>query len=229
MKNGKYSSKKGLNMKPLALLLALTLLVGGVVGGTIAWLTAKTNAVTNTFTVGDINITLEESDGLDFHFVPGDTLKKDPKVTVLENSEACYLFVKVTVSNNEITYKNAENKDVTVPVIDFEIADGWTFYNEGQNDKTAPTAFMNGTYYYYRNVAKVAADDDETTRGTEFNVIKGGTTDANGEVKVSQFVTKDMVTNLTNNQPAIVFDAAAVQSENISDVHTAFAQAVWAD
>lgn len=100
-KNGKYcNSKKGLNMKPLALLLALALVVGGVVGGTIAWLTAQTNAVTNTFTVGDIDIKLEETTGNDYPFVPGDTKTKDPKVTVLANSEKCYLFIKVTEENN---------------------------------------------------------------------------------------------------------------------------------
>ena len=62
MKNGKYcNGKKSLNMKPLAVLLALTLLVGCAIGGTIAWLTAQTGEVVNTFTVGDINIKLEET------------------------------------------------------------------------------------------------------------------------------------------------------------------------
>lgn len=109
-KNGKYcNGKKGLNMKPLAVFLALTLLVGCAVGGTIAWLTGQTDAVTNTFTVGDINIELDESSTTtsasgeikkNYLFVPGDTLEKDPKVTVKANSEDCYLFVKVTSTNN---------------------------------------------------------------------------------------------------------------------------------
>ena len=85
-KNGKYcNSKKGLNMKPLALLLALALVVGGVVGGTIAWLTAQTGTVTNTFTVGDIEITLTETGAANnaksFKIVPGGKDTKDPKIT----------------------------------------------------------------------------------------------------------------------------------------------------
>mgnify|MGYP002657696211 FL=1 len=47
--------------KTLALVLALTLLVAGVVGGTLAWLTDRTAEVKHTFTVGDINIDLTET------------------------------------------------------------------------------------------------------------------------------------------------------------------------
>ena len=99
-KNGKYCNKKSLNMKPLALLLALTLLVGCAVGGTIAWLTSETTDVQNTFTVGDINIELNESEidndrNRSYNFVPGDTLPKDPKVTVQPNSEG---FITLTLT-----------------------------------------------------------------------------------------------------------------------------------
>ena len=92
--------------KTLALVLALTLLVAGVVGGTLAWLTDRTTEVKNTFTVGDINIDLTETT-TDYKMVPGNTIAKDPTVTVKANSEACWLFVKVTESenlNNFITY-----------------------------------------------------------------------------------------------------------------------------
>ena len=85
--------------KTLALVLALTLLVAGVVGGTLAWLTDQTAEVKNTFTVGDINIGLTETT-TDYKMVPGNTIAKDPTVTVKANSEACWLFVKVTESTN---------------------------------------------------------------------------------------------------------------------------------
>ena len=67
--------------KILALVLALTLLVAGVVGGTLAWLTDRTAEVKNTFTVGDINIGLTETTA-DYKMVPGNTIAKDPTVTV---------------------------------------------------------------------------------------------------------------------------------------------------
>lgn len=79
-------------------LLALVMVVS--VGGTIAWLTAQTAPVTNTFTVGNINIDLDESDDLDLKMVPGNTIAKDPKVTVVGGSEDCWLFVKVEESDN---------------------------------------------------------------------------------------------------------------------------------
>lgn len=116
--------------KTLALVLALTLLVAGVVGGTLAWLTDQTDEVTNTFTVGDINIDLTETT-TNYKMVPGNTIAKDPTVTVKANSEACWLFVQVTESTNL--------KDF----ITYAIAEGWTELEAG---------------VYYREVPASAAD-----------------------------------------------------------------------
>ena len=63
--------------KTVALLLALTLVLGVVAGGTIAWLTDTTTPVKNTFTTSDITVNLEETkgtnitDGKSFQMVPG--------------------------------------------------------------------------------------------------------------------------------------------------------------
>lgn len=78
---------------------ALTLVLCFAVAGTLAWLVAHTDPVTNTFTVGDINITLTEST-TEYKMVPGNTISKDPTVTVKAGSEACWLFVKVEKSAN---------------------------------------------------------------------------------------------------------------------------------
>lgn len=118
--------------KALALVLALTLLVAGIVGGTLAWLTDRTAEVKNTFTVGDINIDLTETTA-DYKMVPGNTIAKDPTVTVKANSEACWLFVKVTEST--------DLKDF----ITYAIAEGWTALPD-----------VNGVYY--REVPASAAD-----------------------------------------------------------------------
>lgn len=116
--------------KTLALVLALTLLVAGVVGGTLAWLTDRTAEVKNTFTVGDINIDLTETNR-DYKMVPGNKLDKDPTVIVKAESEACWLFVKVTESENLDTF------------ITYAIAEGWTELQDG---------------VYYREVPASAAD-----------------------------------------------------------------------
>ena len=50
------------SVKLIAAVQAIVLVVGGVVGGTVAWLIATPDPVVNTFTYGDIDITLTETD-----------------------------------------------------------------------------------------------------------------------------------------------------------------------
>lgn len=103
--------------KILALVLACIVCVGIGIGGTLAWLTATTDDVKNTFTTSDINITLEETAGgenREFKMVPGWTITKDPKVTVVTGSEDCYLFVKLEKSANFDSFMT------------YTVADGWT-------------------------------------------------------------------------------------------------------
>ena len=127
MKTGKYMKKKP--VKGVALILVLTLLLGCGIGGTLAWLMDSTSTVTNTFTVGNIDITLDEArvdqDGnfLDkdknvvdtlaeaervtnnqYQAIPGKTYSKDPTLTVTKGNEKCYLFVKFVQSGNPSTY-----------------------------------------------------------------------------------------------------------------------------
>lgn len=85
--------------KKVLSIVAVVLVLCCAIGGTLAWLTDKTDPVVNTFTVGDINIELKETT-TNYKMVPGNTITKDPKVTVKANSEACWLFVKVEKSSN---------------------------------------------------------------------------------------------------------------------------------
>lgn len=103
--------------KGLALVLALTLLVVGVVAGTLAWLTAKSDVVTNTFTTSDIKVELKETIGTEYKMIPGYTISKNPKATVLSGSEECYLFVKLDKSANFDAY------------LEYAVAEGWTQLN----------------------------------------------------------------------------------------------------
>ena len=100
--------------KTLALLLSLVLVFGVIAGGTLAWLTAKSDTVTNTFTTSDIKVELKESTGASYKMIPGYTISKDPKATVLTGSEECYLFVKLDKSAGFDTY------------LEYAIASGWT-------------------------------------------------------------------------------------------------------
>ena len=136
--------------KVLALVLALTLLVAGIVGGTLAWLTDQTAEVKNTFTVGDINIGLTETT-TDYKMVPGNTIAKNPTVTVKADSEACWLFVKVTESTD---LKN---------FITYAIAEGWT-------------ALPGVDGVYYREVPASAADQTFSVLADDAVTVKSDVT-----------------------------------------------------
>ena len=94
----------------LALVGCAILLVAGSIAGTMAYLKSTPGTVTNTFTVGKVVITLDETkvdeygvavEGAarvtanSYKLIPGHTYKKDPTIHVESGSEACWLFVKV--------------------------------------------------------------------------------------------------------------------------------------
>ena len=190
----------------LTLVFALALALG--IGGTVAWLTAQTTPVVNTFTVGDINITLTETgttnNAKNYTFVPGDTLAKAPKVTVTAGSEDCYLFVKVEEANNTAT-------DLTGKVINWSV-------DTGTDQAPQWKAVPGHDGYWYREVASATSD-------SEFYVLTGGTTkNLNGQVTVNENVTKEMVGALKNTPPTITVTAAAVQKDNVADVTAAWAK-----
>ena len=102
--------KKRISIAVSVVALAL-LLIAGTVAVTVAYLTSKTDTVTNTFTVGNVTITLDEtkvgSDGKaatpaertienSYKLFPNGEYLKDPTIHVDAASSDCYLFVKVT-------------------------------------------------------------------------------------------------------------------------------------
>ena len=150
----KTRNNNGISVRLLVMILALTLIVGGIVGGSVAWLTAQTAPVVNTFTVGDINITLAETTNA-FKMVPGNPIAKDPKVTVEAGSEACWLFVKVEESSNLDNF------------VTYTIADGWTKLSENGN-----------TAVYYREVAAIPSTGNDSS----FYVLKDNKVTVNDNV-----------------------------------------------
>ena len=102
--------------KVVLMSLATCLMAFTIIGGTVAWLMTKTDSVVNVFTYGDINITLKETTGENYKMVPGNTIAKDPKITVLKDSEDSYLFVKIEESTD------AKLSDY----IEYTLANCWT-------------------------------------------------------------------------------------------------------
>lgn len=212
MKNGKYAKRRGVASKTLALVVVMMLVIGCTIGGTIAWLTDETDSVTNTFTVGDINITLTETYNKDTNgdttndawvgkMVPGNTLSKDPKVTVKAGSEACWLFVKVEKSSNLDDF------------ITYTVNSGWTAgEGTGEGKNGVPVGV------YYREVSALTTEDaaDEV-----FGVL------TDNQVTVKDAVTKAMMNDLQKDdatQPTLTFTAYAVQKDNIADAATAWSK-----
>ena len=191
--------KRSAGSKLVLMLLAVTFVLCGIIGGTVAWLIADTDPVVNTFTYGDINITIEETDAdgdgnpdaNEYPMVPGNPIEKDPKVTVLANSENAWLFVKLEKSVNFDDFMT------------YEIAAGWT-------------ALDGVTGVYYRTVDKSASN-------AEFIVLKDNTVNVKGEV------TKEMLNALdangASNYPTLTVTAYAVQRDsNITTATDAWAK-----
>lgn len=119
--------------------LAAVALIGAIgVGSTFAYLSSKTGTVVNTFTVGNVVITLDEKDtdnstqnaerdqaNAYTDMIPGSSYEKDPTVHVAANSENCYVFVKVTGldANKDALVINAFNTNL-VKVDGSNTADG---------------------------------------------------------------------------------------------------------
>lgn len=191
-----YEKRRSVSGRLFVLMLALVLVLGCAVGGTVAWLVAKTDPVVNTFTYGDINITLTETTGEDYKIIPGVDIGKDPKVTVKAGSEACWLFVKV----EEKDWPAFKEADGTTKKVSYAMANGW--------------AALDGVAgVYYREVDAVTAD-------TSFGILAGDI------VTVSENLTKTEVNSITaGTQPTLTFTAYAVQKDGMADAAAAWAAA----
>ena len=180
----------------LTVLCAAALVVASVLG-TMAFLTS-TDTVTNTFTVGNVNITLDEApvnvngdaisgdrvDANSYKLIPGKTYDKDPIVHVTNGSENCYVFVKIDnqISNLEATGDTTIAAQMAVK--------GWKQLN-------------NTNVYYQEN--PVAANSNITV--FEHFTLSD---DAN-------------VSNYTGKQ--IIVNAYAIQAEGFDDAAAAWAAA----
>lgn len=183
--------RRGISTKTLVALLSLVLLLGCSLGGTLAWLADSTGPVTNTFTVGDIDITLVETTE-DYKIVPGVNIAKDPKVTVKANSEACWLFVKIEESANwpdELTYAVATG---------WEELEGGVYYRQvGASEKAQEFYVLAGEGVYANGMVTVSdtltkselqelASNNPTLTFTAYAVQQEGVADAETAWEIAQ-------------------------------------------
>ena len=220
--------KKNLKKALLAVCCA-ALLVCVSIGATVAYLTS-TKEVVNTFTVGKVEIDLDEAkvntdgtplkkDGTvadkladadrvkknDYKLLPGHTYTKDPTVTVINGSESSY--IKMTV-----TFSNAKELD--------EI-----FAPDGANLTSIFGGYDEKTWLYKGN-SKDAANN---TRTYEF-WYKEAVGAPNGDVKLDAlFDSITMPGSITNAQlntiegMTITVNAYAIQADSFANPDAAWA------
>lgn len=202
-RNNSKLNKKIIAMLSVFIMLALVV-IGSSVSGTVAWLVSKPESTVSTFTLGDINITLKESDfgSQPIKIIPGIDIKKDPKVTVMANSEACWLFVKVEESHwPDFKEKNGTRK------VSYSVNNGWN-------------VLKNTPGVYFR---EVSAEDAQ--KGIDYTVLAGSENCPSGVIKVSQELTKEEINSIisSGNQPLLTFTAYAVQRAGIDTADAAWA------
>ncbi len=201
--------------KKLMTVLALVLVIAMSVAGTYAYLTSQAE-VKNTFTVGKVAITLDEAKVNEYgvadnrvprvtensyKLMPGHEYSKDPVVHVAENSEACYVFVKVVDDIAAIEVNDATNE---TPNVATQIKDnGWTALEgvDGVNN------------VYYKSVSA-----DVAKNGVDLKVFDG-------------FKIIDTITNTaldTYNGKTITVTAYAVQADGFETPAAAWTAAKFA-
>lgn len=185
------------NIKTIAVIACITLLATTSVLSTLAYLKSK-DSVENTFTVGKVAITLDESKvdeygsvteeqtrvkNNNYKLIPGHLYTKDPVVHFLAGSEASYIFVKI---------ENGLSAIETGTTIEQQIlANGWTKL-DGQTD------------IYYKNVSATNIDIDYPVF-TSFQI--------DGEADVQRYANSN-----------ITITAYAIQADGFSTAVDAFAK-----
>ena len=204
--------------KKLMTVLALVLVIAMSVAGTYAYLTSA-DKVVNTFTVGDVQIKLDEAkanaDGSlvqgaarvkanEYKLLPGHTYNKDPMVTVLKGSESSYVKMTVTFS------KAAELDAIFAPTGAnmTSIFNGYDRANWIYKGNTENTGDNTRTYEFWYK-APVAAPDADVALDALFDSIT-----VPGTINNDQLATiKDMT---------ITVNAYAIQADGFADAADAW-------
>lgn len=222
--------KKSMLRKVLLLACSAVLLVCLSVGATLAYLTSQ-DTVTNTFTVGKVDITLDEAaikedkatgnwvedssksrtEGNAYHLMPGLTYAKDPTVTVKAGSEPSYVRILVTINKIDKLmeiFPDSYNKELKIFMLEDFVGGTWNSTVWPCNSVTANT---DGTYTYeFRHNGIV------TTEASKNNVLP----DLFEKIVVPGDVTNAQLADLNGLNIKVV--AQAIQAAGFSDADAAW-------
>lgn len=205
--------------KKLMTVLALVLVIAMSVAGTYAYLTS-TDEVVNTFTVGNVQIKLDEAkanpDGTlvpnadrvkanSYKLLPGHTYAKDPMVTVLNGSESSYVKMTVTFSNAAALDAIFAPNGATLT----SIFNGYDSANWIYKNVTEDTEKDTRTYeFWYKDT--VAAPDDDVALDALFDSIT-----VPGSIDNAKLATIEGMT--------ITVNAYAIQADGFANADAAWA------
>lgn len=199
------------------MVLCAVLLVAGSVLGTLAYLTS-TDSVTNTFTVGNVQITLDEAKvGADgkaltdnfaarvkantYKLMPGHSYDKDPTVTVKKGSESSYIKLVVVVT------KSKELDAIGVNLLTtFEGYDATNWLYKGNTENTT----NNTRTYEFWYKETVSAPDNDVKLDALFD-----------KITIPGTITNDQIA--TVNNMTITITAHAIQADGFADANAAWA------
>ena len=140
--------------KNRTIIAAVVLLLVLAVGGAVAYFT-DSEQKTNTFTIGNVDITLTE-DGWDAladtnnndipdaaeDMMPGESVTKDPLINNVSTKNPAYVFIKVVVPCTTIVAPATTSEEIFT----YTVNAGWT---ELSSAAVACTSGRNATHVYY--------------------------------------------------------------------------------
>ena len=202
--------------KKILLVGLLVVLVAAVsVGLTVAFLTSQ-DQVTNTFTVGDVKIALDEAavnengeaiPGADrvkantYKLIPGHTYVKDPTVTVKAGSAESYVRMLVTVTNSSAFDAVLPNADLRAIFGGYDDSK-WTYVKNTENADNTRT-------YEFRYHTTVTASADKALEPLFTGITVPGT------------LNNDQLKTLQGAQ--IIVEAEAIQADSFDNADAAWA------
>ena len=170
--------------KILVSLAALALVAAISIGGTLAYLTS-TQSVKNTFTVGNVNISLTEAQvdengdkvlendeevrreiGNAYHLLPGHAYVKDPTVSILAGSEEAYVRMLVTVTFDKVLTGNEVDLGTLNTIFTGRDPEKWILNGSPaqetkENDAGDKYTVLTFEYRYFKTVENKTAEDED--------------------------------------------------------------------
>lgn len=210
--------------KILVACLCVALAVLTVAGTTLAYLTSQ-DKVTNTFTVGNVTMTLDEAlvntDGKeitgegadrvktnDYMLYPGHEYDKDPTVHVAAGSSHSWIFIKVKNNLAPLESRAADYKSINTQIAD----NNWTVYADANE---------TGYTVYYK--------EHNTTEAKDYVVFDGFTLDDNANHVQTADGSATVWSTITAKTELVTVTAYAIQYDGFEDIADAWAEAKTLD